>query len=141
VINAGLNDAWFNAATSGQGFFITIFPDIGAIFVAWFTYDTERPPGGTPAFIGEPGHRWVTAFGDYAGNIASLEIELTQGGVFNAGDPTPAQSAYGTIEIEFIDCNNAILTYNFPSLGLMGLIPLTRIALDNVPRCEAAQAQ
>jgi hypothetical protein len=51
------------------------------------------------------------------------------------------QSDYGTIEIEFIDCNHAILRYNIPSLGLMGEIAITRIALDNVPRCEAAQPQ
>jgi len=141
VINSGLNDAWFNAATNGQGFFITIFPDIGAIFVAWFTYDTERPPANVIALLGEPGHRWLTAFGDYEGNIASLAIELTEGGVFNSAEPMVDQSAYGTIEIEFIDCNNAILTYDIPSLGLMGVIPLTRIAADNVPRCQEAQAQ
>ncbi|MDX1555301.1 MAG: NHL repeat-containing protein, partial [Xanthomonadales bacterium] len=29
AINPGLNDAWFNAATAGQGFFITVFADIG----------------------------------------------------------------------------------------------------------------
>jgi hypothetical protein len=26
-INAGLNDAWCNPDTDGQGFFITVFPD------------------------------------------------------------------------------------------------------------------
>lgn len=43
VINAGLNDDWYNPATSGRGFFITVFPNIGKMFVAWFTYDLERP--------------------------------------------------------------------------------------------------
>lgn len=142
VINNGLNDAWFNALTAGQGFFITVFPEIGAIFLAWFTYDTERPAEGVIAFLGEPGHRWLTAFGTYEGNIASLDIELTEGGVFDSGEPMPVQDpSYGTIEIEFIDCNNAILRYNIPSLGLMGEIPITRIALDNVPACLAAQPQ
>lgn len=142
VINNGLNDAWFNVLTSGQGFFITVFPDIDAIFLAWFTYDTERPPEDVIALLGEPGHRWLTAFGTYAGNLASLGIELTSGGVFNSGEPMVAQDpAYGTIEIEFIDCNNAILIYNIPSLGLMGEIPITRIAPDNIPACLAAQPQ
>ncbi len=142
VINNGLNDAWFNAATAGQGFFITVFPDIGAIFLAWFTYDTERPEPGIVAILGEAGHRWLTAFGTYAGNLASLEIELTEVGVFNSAEPGPMQDPnYGTIEIEFIDCNNAIVRYNIPSLGLMGEIPITRIALDNVPACQAAQPQ
>jgi hypothetical protein len=141
VINAGLNDAWFNTLTAGQGFFITVFPEIGAIFLAWFTYDTERPDASILAFLGEAGHRWLTAFGSYEGSIASLAIELTEGGVFNTGQPIPGQSDYGTIELEFIDCNNAIVRYNIPSLGLMGEIPITRIALDNIPRCVAEQPQ
>ncbi|MDX1554612.1 MAG: CARDB domain-containing protein [Xanthomonadales bacterium] len=142
VINNGLNDAWFNILTAGQGFFITVFPDIGAIFLAWFTYDTERPDPSVLAILGEPGHRWLTAFGNYEGNIASLNIELTEGGVFNSAEPGPVQDPnYGTIEIEFIDCNNAIVRYNIPSLGLMGEIPITRIAGDNIPACLAAQPQ
>jgi plastocyanin len=141
IINNGLNDAWYNEATTGQGFFITVFPDIGSIFLAWFTYDTTRPPVDVVAFLGESGHRWLTAFGTYAGNVAVLDVELTEGGVFNSEQPMVSQTAYGTIEIEFIDCNNAILRYDFPSLGLMGEIPITRIATDNVPRCQAAQPQ
>ncbi len=141
IINAGLNDSWWNAETPGQGFFITVFPQDGTIFLAWFTYDTERPDPSVSAILGEPGHRWVTAFGAYASNLAQLEIELTEGGVFNTGDPAVSQSAYGTITLEFIDCNNAILTYDIPSLGLMGVIPITRIAADNIPACLAAQPQ
>ena len=34
LINAGLNDAWYNPATDGQGFFITVFPDIGYVLLA-----------------------------------------------------------------------------------------------------------
>jgi len=50
-INAGLNDSWFNPATNGQGFFITVFPDIQMMFLAWFTYDTERPPANASAIL------------------------------------------------------------------------------------------
>jgi len=141
VINSGLNDAWFNPETPGQGFFITVFPDRGEMFVAWFTYDTERPPGDDVAMLGEPGHRWMTAYGVYSGKTASLEIELTQGGVFDSAEPAPVQSDYGTMEIEFIDCNNATIRYDIPSLGLSGEIPITRIAIDNVLDCLAAQPQ
>jgi hypothetical protein len=141
VVNNGLNDAWFDPLTPGQGFFITVFPDRGEIFLAWFTYDTERPPGNVIAILGEPGHRWLTAFGTYSGSFANLDIELTQGGVFDSSQPEPVQSDYGTIQIEFIDCNNAIIRYDIPSLGLMGEISITRIALDNVLDCLAAQPQ
>ena len=66
-INAGLNDAWLNSATSGQGFLITVFPERKEMFLAWFTYDTERPPEDVTALLGEPGHRWLTAQGPYDG--------------------------------------------------------------------------
>jgi hypothetical protein len=140
-INAGLNDAWFNILTVGQGFFFTVFPDISGFFLAWFTYDTERPDSSVTASLGEPGHRWLTAFGEYEGDTAVLDVELTSGGIFDSSDPVPMQqSAYGTITIQFHNCRCATLTYSFPSLGLMDVIPLKRIANDNVPRCEALSA-
>lgn len=139
-INAGLNDSWFNPATSGQGFFITVFPDISSIFIAWFTYDTERPDPGSMATLGEPGHRWLTAFGEYAGDTAMLEVELTEGGVFNAGQPGVTQTADGTIVLECTGCNECTVTYDITSAGVQGVIPIERIALDNVPTCEELAA-
>lgn len=136
-INAGLNDAWFNPETPGQGFFITVFPDIGAIFLAWFTYDTERPPGNVTANLGEPGHRWLTAFGEYADNRAVLDIEVTSGGLFNAANPAPTQEPDGTIVVAFHDCNSATISYDVASPGIQGEIEIERIALDNVAICEA----
>ncbi len=62
-MNAGLNDAWFNSETSGQGFFVTVFPEIGYVSLSWFTYDTERPADHVTANLGEPGHRWLNALG------------------------------------------------------------------------------
>jgi len=140
-INAGLNDAWFNQATLGQGFFITVFEDIGMMFVAWFTFETARPDGSVTAVLGEPGHRWLTAIGPYDGDTATLEIEVTSGGVFNAAMPMTSQVTDGTLEIAFADCENALLSYNLGSLALQGEIPLERIALDNVPACEEQAAQ
>jgi hypothetical protein len=70
VMNAGLNDAWYNPFTDGQGFFITVFPDIGLVNLAWFTYDTELPADDATANLGSPGHRWLTAIGSYDGDQA-----------------------------------------------------------------------
>jgi len=135
-INAGLNDSWYNPATSGQGFFITIFPDISSIFLAWFTYDTERPDPSVTANLGEPGHRWLTAFGEYSGDSAMLDVELTEGGVFNSAQPPVTQTADGTILLECTGCNECTITYDITSPGVQGVIPIERIALDNVPACE-----
>jgi len=137
-INSGLNDAWFNTATNGQGFTIIVFPEMKEMWVAWFTYDVERPPDDVNAILGDPGHRWLTAQGPYDEDTATLTIYVTEGGVFDS--PVPATSTDpagdGTLVIEFVDCTEALATYEITSLDISGVIPLERIVLDNVPLCE-----
>lgn len=142
-INSGLNDVWFNPATNGQGFLIAVFPDIQQFFMAWFTFDSERPADGVSAILGEPGHRWLTALGPYSGDTASLTISLTQGGVFDAADPPAVidPEPYGTMTFEFAGCNEGLVTYSIPSLNLTGEIPIQRIVLDNVALCETLNGQ
>lgn len=142
-INAGLNDAWFNLATNGQGFLIAVFPDRKEVFLAWFTFDTERPPEDVSALLGEPGHRWLTALGPYEGDTANLTIFLTEGGVFDAVEPvaTTDQAGYGTMTLEFADCTEGLVNYEITSLGISGTIPIQRIVLDNVDLCETLSAQ
>ncbi len=140
-INAGLNDAWFNPDTPGQGFFLTVFEDIQMMFLAWFTYDTERPPGDVEAILGEPGHRWITAFGPFDGDTAILDIEITSGGVFDSAVPPVSQQTDGTATVRFDGCNSGTVTYDIVSLALMGEVPIERIALDNVAVCEALLTQ
>ncbi len=139
VLNAGLNDAWFNPATNGQGFFIIVFPQIEQVFVGWFTYDTERPADDAQALLGDPGHRWVTAQGPYEGNTANLTLFVTKGGMFNAAEPSASTdpSGDGTVTLEFADCANAMVSFEITSLGLSGEIPIQRLALDNIARCES----
>jgi hypothetical protein len=138
IITAGINDAWFEEATSGQGFFITALPDAGIVFLSWFTYDTERPPADATAVLGEPGHRWLTAQGPYAGDTAVLDVYETVGGVFDSVQPVPQTSnPIGTIVITWQDCLHATLDYDLPAQGLDGRINLVRIAADNVALCVA----
>jgi len=47
----------------------------------------------------------------------------------------------GTITITWTGCNAGILSYNLPSLALIGDIPIERIVLSNAAACEAAQAE
>ena len=44
-------------------------------------------------------------------------------------------SGDGTLVIEFVDCTNALATYEITSLDISGVIPLERIVSDNVPLC------
>ncbi len=140
TINPGLNDAWYNPDTHGQGFFIVVWDDIGTIFLSWFTFDTQRPPDGAGAMLGEPGHRWLTAQGPYHGDTAALDLYVSSGGVFDSPTPAvnPAQSI-GVMTVVWSGCNEGLVTYAMPTLGLAGEIPIERIALDNVDSCEAWQ--
>jgi len=138
-INSGLNDAWFNLTTNGQGFLITVFPERKEMFLAWFTFDTERPPEDVTALLGEPGHRWLTAQGPYEGDTANLTIFVTEGGVFDSVEPVAETdpAGDGTITIEFADCTEGLVNYEITSLDISGVIPIQRISPDNVALCEA----
>ena len=68
----------------------------------------------------------------------TVNVELTSGGIFNGSIPPASQQpGYGTITIFFVNCNEAVLTYDFPSAGLSGQITLSRVVTDNVALCEA----
>jgi len=139
-INAGISDAWYDPATDGQGFFIIVWEESQYIFLSWFTFDTERPAEDAMAFLGDPGHRWLTAQGPYQDDTVKLDIYMTSGGVFDFNDPVAGtQKMDGLIDIQWTDCGNGQLSYQIPSLGLAGDIPIQRIVEDNVAACQAAQ--
>ena len=125
------------------GFLIIVWEDQKLVFLAWFTYDTERPPQDVTALLGEPGHRWLTALGPYDGDSALLDVFLSSGMIFDSGEPevTTEQLEGATIWITWSSCEEGVLTYDIPSLGLSGDIPIQRIVDDKVAACEAAQAQ
>ncbi len=138
-INPGLNGSWFYPDTAGQGFLIDVFPNSGEMFLAWFTFDTQIPSEDYLANLGDSGQRWMTAQGSYNGNRAELEIFQSTGGIFDSPEPKPVLSSDGTLIIEFTGCNSGTVTYDIPSIGLSGVIPVERIALDNVDFCTTLQ--
>ena len=134
-INAGLNDAWYNPLTDGQGFFVTVFPDLGFMSLAWFTYDTELPAAEAQSNLGDPGHRWLTAVGPYEGNRAVLNISITSGGIFDTTTET-TQVDGGTIVMTFDNCNSGTADYDITSIDRQGSVPIQRVAADNIALCE-----
>lgn len=141
TINPGLNGSWFNPDTSGQGFFLDVFPEAETVFLAWFTYDIEAAPMDATAVVGDPNHRWLTAQGSFSGNRAELDVTLTTGGLFDAATDTmnSEPGSYGSLILTFDDCANGTLRYDLFAINLSGEIPLSRIADDNVPLCEAIE--
>lgn len=139
-MNAGLNDAWYNPLTNGQGFFITIFPDLGFVTLAWFTYDTELPPLDATANLGDPGHRWMTALGPIANDQSDMAIEFTSGGIFDTASEitrTDPPGSDGTLKLKFDDCSTGSIEYDITSINAQGTVPIERVAADNAALCNA----
>ena len=139
IMNAGLNDAWFNPVTSGQGFFITVFPDLGFVTLAWFTYDTELPPLDATANLGDPGHRWMTAGGVIDIDSSVMNIEFASGGIFDTATEiqrTDPPGSDGTLRLIFEDCNKGTIDYDITTIDAQGTIPIERVAVDNVALCN-----
>jgi hypothetical protein len=142
-LNAGLNDAWFNPETSGQGFFITVFPDLALVSLAWFTYDTEQPAEGVKANLGDAGHRWITALGPVVDNRSNMDITISSGGIFDAAtgiQRTDPPGSDGTISLTFENCASGAVEYDIPSIGRKGTVLIQRVANDNQVLCEALVA-
>jgi hypothetical protein len=139
VLNAGLNDAWYDPVTDGQGFFIIVFPELGVVVLAWFTYDTELPPDGAPVNLGDAGHRWLLAVGTFVDNVAMLDIEIASGGLFDT--PTEIKRVTdGSIILSFEDCTKGTVEYDIPSINRQRIVPIQRVAKDNIALCLALSA-
>ena len=127
-INAGMDGTWANSETLGQGFMIDAHtnPQGGNfIFVAWFTYGDDTVSG----------QRWLTAQGDFAGSIATIDIYETTGGLFD--DPQAVDVApVGTMNIDFTDCSNAQLSYTLNDDGLDGEMAVSRLIPGAQAVCE-----
>ncbi len=137
-LNPGFNDAWFNPDTAGQGFFLNVFPDDGNLFLAWFTYDTQRPDGGVEATLGDPGHRWLTAFGPLRDNRAELTVSTTAGGLFDSTTPVPASDASGRLQVQFDGCDRGTVSYRLDGVNATWTVmPIERVVPDNQALCEA----
>ena len=103
----------------------------------------DDAPEDVEAILGDPGHRWFTAQGPFEGDTALLDLVMTRGGIFDSEEPVPENEFDGTVELVFESCTKGLVKYNIESLGLVGEVPIERIANDNVALCEelAAAAQ
>jgi hypothetical protein len=122
----GLTGSWYDPRTSGQGFFVQVYPDLlapgkGIVQASWLTYDDV---------VGGAEHqRWYTLGGSVVTGQpnAALTIYQNVGGNFNASPATTAQ-AVGTATLSFSTCTSGQLAYSFTDgSGRMGNIPLTRL--------------
>jgi hypothetical protein len=136
-INPGLNDSWYDPATPGQGFFISVFPQTKTVMLSWLTFDTELPAQNASANLGDPGQRWLTGQGSYEGSRAELVVYSSSGGLFQDSLAVPVLEPVGSISLQFGGCDNGGVSYDLPGILSSGLIQIRRVASDNVALCEA----
>lgn len=136
VITYAISGSWFFPPTTGQGFLIDVFDTANLMFLAWFTYDLERPAAGVTAMIGDPGHRWLTAIGPFQGNTGMLDINWSSGMIFDSESPPVTNAPDGELTVEFFDCFTGQVSYDLGASGRTGTVPIQRIVNDAVPLCE-----
>lgn len=129
----GLTGAWANAATSGQGMVIELFPDLlsvgnGYIFGSWYTFDTTAG--------GADHGRWYTYQASVIEGTSQADVIIyrSTGGTFaTLGGTTTTRVGSGTIA--FDSCTSGTFTYVFED-GRSGTIPLGRLMMNAA--CEGA---
>jgi len=127
----GFTGSWFEAATSGQGIELEVYPSAksnpssksaqASMFLSWFTYDTTAG--------GADHQRWYTAFGTTISGepIVPLTIYQNTGGSFD-GPPITNGQPVGTATLYFNSCTSGSFSYSFSDgTGRMGTIPLARL--------------
>jgi hypothetical protein len=138
--DARQSGSWFDPATAGQGFEMTIIPpgngSNGLVFAAWFTFDPE-------GHSDDPVHQhWFTLQGDLStateGKIM-LPIYRIIGGPFD-GAATQNFSQVGHATLTMQACDTAQLDYQFDTTevahafsGLAGTSHLVKIGGCSAP--------
>jgi N-acetylneuraminic acid mutarotase len=125
-----VSGAWFDPARSGEGIILQFLPN-GQALATWFTYPaaSDNNPGSEQA--------WLITDGSSieGGKIKFARVLQPQGGVFgDAFDPARITSPlWGTMELEFRDCNVMTLRYTGPAAFGSGERTMTRLtALDQL---------
>jgi hypothetical protein len=127
-INPGISDAWYNPDSDGQGFLVMVWEEIGTMFAGWFTYGADSAEGK---------NYWMTAQGPYQENTGELAVTVSQNGAFDSPQPAPQKTPDGTLTITYSSCLEGTVTYDIPSIGRQGTIPIRRLTHDQVYQCES----
>lgn len=118
-IQGSLSGAWYNEDQSGHGLSVEIVsPDLAVAF--WYVFD----PQGNPL--------WLAIHGPIEGNTIRGQAFYVDGMVWGEFDSnTKYEHEWGTVDIEFVDCNNAMVTWDslLPQYGngQLSMVRLTSI--------------
>lgn len=132
------------AKSQGMAFDYIDFANL--LFVAWFTY-ADGEPGTVEAgldTVGARDNRWLTAQLQIDGNVASGPVFASTGGIFLAAEQ-PGQDTLqvGTMTVEFIACDQAVVEYSLGDADLSGVVVIQPIqkGVDPGFRCRSQAAE
>jgi hypothetical protein len=129
VDQAGIAGAWFPVYSAGQGFTLDYIAGANTVFMPWFTFAQD-------GLLDPAGLAWFALQGNPVSGAAAVDLVIarTQPGAFNSG--SVAAVTVGSAHLNFSDCNNATLFYQFDAGtngGAGGLITLTRLTPGTSP--------
>ncbi len=116
--------SWYDPSHDGEGWMVE-FTDRGQAVVTWYSYTEEGK------------QMWLLGVGTVSGNIIVIEEMLrTRGGIFGPlFDPADVEfENWGTLLIEFHDCDSA--TFNYSSISGMGTGVLNAVRLTELAGLE-----
>jgi len=130
VDQPGIAGAWYPIYSAGQGFTLDYIASANTVFMPWFTFSQE-------AVLDPSGLAWFALQGGTTNGATGVDLAIarTEPGVFNSGSVTAV--TVGSAHLNFTDCNNATLFYQFnagTNGGDGGLITLTRLT-PNTSSC------
>jgi hypothetical protein len=112
----GQSGAWYNPEQPGHGLSVEVIsPERAVVF--WNTFDSQGDPV------------WLYIDGTIDGNVIVGDAYYVEGMVWGVFDPsTKNVRSWGTVTLEFNDCNSAELVWNseFPEYG-QGQLRLSRL--------------
>lgn len=140
TLNSSLNDAWYYPLTSGQGLFVSVYPETQTVFLSWMSYDTADPEPDAFNHVGDAGQRWLVAQGTYVGNRAELAVYSTSGGLFDSVGSDIETDNIGHMVLQFDDCSSGSVWYVLWPLWGGYMFPIQRVAPDSIQACEMISA-
>lgn len=96
LITGAHSGLWYNQEQSGHGLNVEVLPD-NKIVAVWYTFDN----------VGN--QMWLLGVGTYENNIATLDVTISENGVFppNFVAEDVTHNNWGTFQFEFTECNIA----------------------------------
>jgi hypothetical protein len=133
-INGYMTGSWYDPAHGGEGILTQVLeiPPLRLMSAAWYTYDQAGLPF------------WLNAAGTFNigdTQVANMSTSYQTGGGFAGNFTTLAKTTWGTMTVQFIDCNTMQFSYSgtaAPVQGPVGADTRTwkRIGAINSLTCE-----